>query len=59
LTPPALRDARGSISPWEHEGTLSVRTFQRQTGGSGLPFAMNTAVGSNLVSPQDLLHSRA
>jgi hypothetical protein len=59
LTPPALRDALGTTSPWEHEGTLSLRTFQRQTGGSGLPFAINNAVGSNLVSPDDLLHSRA
>jgi hypothetical protein len=59
LTPPALRDARGSTSSWEHDVTLFVRTFQRQTGGSGLPFAINNAVGFNLVSPQDLLHSLA
>jgi hypothetical protein len=59
LDPPALRDARGSTSPWEHEGTLSVRTFQRQTERSGLPLTINNAVGSNLVSPQELLHSRA
>jgi hypothetical protein len=59
LEPPALRDALGSTSPWEHVGTLSVRSFHRQTGGSGLPVAINNAVGSQLVSPQDLMHSGA
>jgi hypothetical protein len=59
LDPPALRDALGTTSPWEHEGTLSVRTFQRQAGGSSLPSAINNAVGYNLVAPQALMHSRA
>jgi hypothetical protein len=45
-----------AASPWEHEGTLFVRTFQRHTGGSSLLSAINNAVGSNLVSPQDFLH---
>jgi hypothetical protein len=59
LDPPVLRDNMDSTSPWEHEGTLSVRTFQTQTRGFCLPLAINNAVGSNLVSPHQLLQSRA
>jgi hypothetical protein len=47
-----------STSPWEHEGTLSVRTFETQARGFCLPLAVNNAVGSTLVSPQQLLQSR-
>jgi hypothetical protein len=57
--PPVLCDTMDSTSPWEHAGTMSVRTFQTQARGFCLPLSVNNAVGSNLVSPQQLLKSRA
>jgi hypothetical protein len=57
--PPVLRDNMDSTSPWEHEGTLSARTFQTQARSFCLPLAINNAVGSNLVSPKQMLQSRA
>jgi hypothetical protein len=56
--PPVLRDNMDSTSPWEHDGTLSVRMFETQARGFCLPIAINNAVGFNLVSPEQLLQSR-
>jgi hypothetical protein len=50
--PLVLHDNMDSTSPWGHEGTLSVHTFETQARGFYVPLAVNKAVGSNLLSPQ-------
>jgi hypothetical protein len=55
LHTPALRDAWGSTSPWEHAGTLSVLAFGKQVRGFCLPLAISIAVGSRIVSPHQQL----